>query len=409
MSLNLPIIPPPADKRLAIHINKSAQRALRQGHPWLFADAIEHHSHDGDAGDLAVIFDHKRRFLAIGLYDPHSPIRVRLLHHGHPTPIDTDWWTNQLITTLHRRAPLLADPTTTAFRLIHGENDGWPGLILDKYDTTLVLKLYTHSWFPYLPLLIPLIQAQHPFERLVLRLSRHLQDSQTFGLADGHILWGPPLTRPIPFLENNLHFIADLIHGQKTGFFLDQRDNRARVEALSQGKRVLNVFAYTGGFSLYAGRGGAQQVTSLDISAPALDMAATIWNMNRDTLGHTLHETIAADAFDQLEQWGRQQRQFDLIIVDPPSFATRQNDLPQARHAYQRLTRLVLPLLPPNATLVSASCTARLPATDFFQLILDTAAATGRHLTPFQRTHHPLDHPLGFPEGAYLKCLYATT
>ncbi len=280
-------LPAPADKRIALRVNSQAERALRQGHPWVFDLSIIEQSHSGAPGDLAVIFDNKRRFLAIGLYDPTSSIRVRILQHHKPATINADWFQDKLTSAANIRAPL-KETDTTGYRLVHGENDGLPGLIIDRYAETLVLKLYTPAWIPHLKEFCSALAQVNPHERLILRLNRSLlkQTEFLFGLNDGMTLSGPTQDDLILFRENGLTFECDPIHGQKTGFFLDQRDNRARVEKLSKGKSVLNVFAYTGGFSVYAARGGAKQVVSVDISAPAIE--AAVRNMDiQQTYSHS--------------------------------------------------------------------------------------------------------------------------
>ncbi len=406
----LAALPVPSEKRIALRVSPAAERAIRKGHPWLFDKAIRQQSHDGRPGDLAVIFDRKGRFLAIGLYAPASPIRVRVLAQGQPTTIDADWFLYKLETAAEQRQPLLQS-NTTGYRLVHGENDGLPGLVIDRYGETIVLKLYTTAWVPHLPDLLRGLTAVTQPKRVVLRLSRFVQ-SQTdalFGLADGQLLLGQPLRNGVRFLENGLYFEADVARGQKTGFFLDQRDNRARVEKLAQGKRVLNVFAYTGGFSLYAARGGAKEVVSLDISQPALANAMRNFKLNRahEAVAAAEHELLVGDAFLTMKQLIANRRRFEMVIIDPPAFAKRQDEVERAVSAYGRLVRLGLHLLRPDGILVMASCSSRVGAEEFFELVHKTALSAGRPLQEIERTGHALDHPITFPEGAYLKCLFA--
>ncbi|MEZ4870184.1 MAG: class I SAM-dependent rRNA methyltransferase [Caldilineaceae bacterium] len=408
----LTAIPAPATRRLALHVTRDAERVLRGGHPWLFANSIVRQSHVGSPGDLAVVFDQKRRFLAIGLYDPTSPLRVRILHQGAPVTIDRAWWRQQVSAAIQRRAPLLRDGQTTGYRLVHGENDGLPGLVVDRYDQTLVLKLYTAAWLLHLADFLPELLAAQPAQRLVLRMSRALQKEPAllYGLSDGMVLWGPALSGPVIFTENGLRFEADPLHGQKTGFFLDQRENRARVEALATGRRVLNVFAYNGGFSLYAARGGAHLVTSLDSSSPALEAAARNFALNQTipTVAQARHELLVGDAFQLLPEMAAAGARFDLVILDPPAFAKQQAEIERALSAYAQLARLGVALLQPGGTLVFASCSSRVGIDAFTATVQQAAALAGRPLHLFAQTTHALDHPIGFPEGAYLKCLYAT-
>lgn len=402
----------PNQRRIALRVSPRAERAIRRGHPWLFAQAIERQSHQGAPGDLAVVFDRKGRFLAVGLFDPTAPIRVRLLHVGEPVTIDAAWFQAQIGTAVAQRQPLTADPLTTGYRLVHGENDGLPGLVIDRYGETCVLKLDTPAWAPHLQTVLDGLATAVAPQRVVLRLSRSVQalEDGLYGLKDGVVLSGDPLPGPVMFMENGLLFEADVRLGQKTGFFLDQRDNRARVEKLAAGQRVLNVFAYTGGFSLYAARGGAQEVVSLDISQPALAAAARNFKLNRHhaAVAAASHELLLGDAFQVLAQLHASRRFFDVVVIDPPSFARKKEDVPQALAAYQRLARLGLGVLRRGGTLVLASCTSRVTAASFFTAVHQAAAGEQRPLQEVARTFHALDHPIRFPEGAYLKCLFAT-
>lgn len=405
-NVSLSQLPDPSAKRIALRIIPPAERALRQGHPWVYDKSITEQSHVGAPGDLAVIFDDKRRFLAIGLYDPTSAIRVRILQSRQPATINTAWFQNKLASTACLRAPL-EEQNTNGYRLVHGENDGLPGLVIDRYAEALVIKLYTPAWIPHLNEFCVALAQVSPAGYLILRLNRSLQKQTEFlhGLDDGMSLSLETPPNPILFQENGLVFESDLIHGQKTGFFLDQRDNRARVEKLSKGKSVLNVFAYTGGFSVYAARGGAKEVVSVDISAPALD--AALRNMAHNGLTDVPHETIAEDAFEVLARMASQKRLFDMVIIDPPMFAQSEKQIDAALSAYRKLTRLGLGVLRKDGMLVQASCSSRVDSDSFFESIHQTAKEAGRRLTEIERTSHALDHPIGFKEGVYLKCLFA--
>lgn len=396
-------------KRLALRVTAAAERALRGGHPWLFAEGITKQSHNGRSGDIAVIFDRKNRFLAAGLYDPASPIRVRVLQLGEGVTIDGDWLAGRVETAVLRRTSHF-DDSTTGYRLVHGENDGLPGLVVDKYGHTLVIKLYTAAWVPHLPPVLGQLEALKP-ERMVLRLSRAVQGEkeELHGLRDGQHLQGQP-TDGVRFLENGLWFEADVVRGQKTGFFLDQRENRARLEGLTAGKSVLNVFAYTGGFSLYAARGGARRVVSVDLSQPALATAVRNFTLNQHlaNVANAEHELLLGDAFRAMDQLADGRQRFDVVVIDPPAFAKRQSEVAGALGSYGRLARLGARLLRPGGQLVTASCSSRVAAADFFRAVEQGAGAENRALRHITHTFHAIDHPIGFPEGAYLKCLWGT-
>lgn len=375
------------NKRIALHVTAAAERALKSGHPWLFDSGIRNMSHhNGQSGDLAVIFDRKDRFLAIGLYDPASPIRVKVLAHQQPTPINAAWFAQQIRAAGERRTGLT---NTNGYRLVHGENDGLPGLVVDRYADTLVIKLYSEAWQPHLQHILVGLDDILPGANWVLRSSRAL-DGTT------QVLRGEVDT--VIFEENGLRFAADVIHGHKTGFFFDQRHNRLRVRQSAQGLHVLDVFAYSGGFAVNAAFGGAASTTAIDISADAL---ATIQeNMALNDLNHVPHVALQGDAFDVLAQLDRR---FDMVVVDPPSFAKKRDEVPRALNAYAKLARLAVDVLETGGQFVMASCSSRVSADDFFHTVLE--AAPGLRLQ--ETTEHALDHPITFPEGAYLKCLYA--
>ncbi|MDR3456924.1 MAG: class I SAM-dependent methyltransferase [Verrucomicrobiae bacterium] len=401
-----PAANPAAPPRLRLRITATAESIVRGGHPWLFADSIHESNRPGLTGELAVIFDRKDRFLAIGLYDADSPIRVRILHVGKPQTIDAVWWQARLKQALARRAGLF-EASTTGYRLIHGESDGWPGLVLDKYDSTLVLKLYTAAWLPRLTEILAVLKNDVAGERIVLRLSRNIQAAagQQFQLQDGQVLFGMTPEGPVVFSENGIRFEAEVLRGQKTGFFLDQRENRREVGLLAAGRRVLNAFSFSGGFSVYAARGGATSVTDLDISAHALESAKRNFALNQNfpAVAACRHETVQADAFEWIEQTPAK---FDLIVLDPPSLAKRATEKEGAIRAYERLNVLGIKLLARDGILVAGSCSAHVPAVEFFEAVRRAAVKAGRKFSELQTKLHPADHPAGFKEAEYLKVIY---
>ncbi len=392
--------------RLRLRVTAAAETIVRGGHPWLFADSIREMNRAGAAGEFAVIFDRQDKFLAVGLFDPDSPIRVRILHAGKPATIDAAWWQARLEQALARRAGLF-DAPTTGYRLIHGESDGWPGLVLDRYDTTLVLKLYTAVWLPRLAETLALFREKIGCERIVLRLSRNLQTlaEQQFQRRDGQVLFGDSPAGAVIFSENGVRFEADVLRGQKTGFFLDQRENRAEVETLARGKNVLNAFSFSGGFSVYAARGGAKSVTDLDISAHALESAKRNFALNRNfpAVAACEHQTVQADAFKWIENTAAK---FDLIVLDPPSLARRAVEREGAIRAYERLNSLGIARLSRDGVLVAGSCSAHVPAVEFFDAVRRAAVRSGRKFTGLKTLQHPPDHPAGFKEAEYLKVIY---
>lgn len=395
---------PTVSKRLRLRVSAAAETQVRAGHPWVYGDSVREQNRDGEAGELAVIYDRQDKFLAVGFFDPDSPIRVRVLHVGKPQTIDSAWWSARLVQTVARRQGLF-DERTNGHRVINGESDGWPGLVLDRYDTTLVLKIYTSVWLPLLQEIVELIRLQLAPERIVLRFSRNVQSKATDS-ADSKVIYGPPLTGPVIFLESGLRFEADVLRGQKTGFFLDQRENRRRVEALARGRTVLNAFSFSGGFSLYAARGGAASVTDLDISAHALESARRNFALNQTdpSIARCRHETAQADSFEWLKM--NEGRKFDLIILDPPSFAKRETERAGAIRAYERLSSLGLAHLKPGGILLSCSCSAHVSDEEFFGAVRLAATKSCRRFQELETTRHARDHHAAFKEAEYLKAIY---
>jgi 23S rRNA (cytosine1962-C5)-methyltransferase len=396
-------------RAVAVRVTPVAERAIRSGHPWIFENSIREMSRQAPAGSTAVIFDRKDRFMAVGLLDPESPIRVRILQEGSPAELGEALFRERIRQSLELRSPLVRRSDTTGYRMVSGEGDRFPGLVIDRYGAGVVVKSYTPAWLPWLPDLLPVLRELEGVESIVHLPSRRLLNDPAVpeALREPVQLLGPAPEDGFPFLEEGLHFRAHPRVGHKTGFYLDQRENRSRVRRLAKDARVLNAFSYTGGFSVAAAAGGAREVTSLDLSGPALHEAERHFTLNRASAPRARHRIIEGDAFEKLEALGQAGERFDLVIVDPPSFARERGQEDDALGAYAALTRLALPLLDPGGILVQASCTARIEADTFFHIVLDTARRMHSPLDEIERTGHPLDHPIRHPEGAYLKCLFA--
>lgn len=439
----------PIATRLRLRITATAESIVRGGHPWIFAESVREQNRAGAAGELAVIYDRKDEFLAVGLFDPESPIRVRVLHAGKPQTLNAAWWTAHLDAAVRRRDGLF-DERTTGYRLINGESDGWPGLVLDRYGATLVLKVYTAAWLARLEAVVALIRERLKPERVVLRMSRNIQGTalrrelpphpgplprsggegelSSGGVRtwrDGEIVFqqragsetGAPrsagqqhaetkLSAPVVFLESGLRFEAEVVCGQKTGFFLDQRENRRWVESLAPGRTVLNAFSFSGGFSLYAARGGATSVTDLDISKHALAAAGRNFKLNASepAVVACRHELVQADAFAWLAE--NPERKFDLIVLDPPSLAKREAEREGAVRAYGKLAEDGIKHLSRDGILVACSCSAHVSAAEFFGAVRAAAARSGRRFAELETTGHAPDHPAAFKEADYLKGIF---
>ncbi|MFT7613040.1 MAG: 23S rRNA (cytosine1962-C5)-methyltransferase [Parvicellaceae bacterium] len=398
------LIPAISTKRIAIKLKPAAERMAKKSHPWVFEDSIIKQNQEGEPGDLAIIFDSKtNKFLACGLYDPDSPIRLKLIQFHESKKIDAEWFKDKIDNAKKLRKSLLKTDTNS-YRFISGENDGFPGLIADVYDHVLVIKLYTHIWFPYFNEIAELLIAKSGCNTAVLRLSRNAQKtSRKLGVKDGQVIHGTLENENVQFKEHGVWFTANVIKGHKTGFFLDHRANRKKVGELAAGNRVLDVFSYAGGFSVHALVGGAKSVLSLDISKQALELAKANAQLNEHS---GTHEVVEGDAFESLQKFIDEKRNFDLIVIDPPSFAKSKPEIPRAIIAYKRLAQLGVKCTAKNGILILASCSSRILADEFYSICEKELSATGRHYEAIMKSEHDKDHPVNFPEGAYLKCAY---
>lgn len=400
----LKVLPDIPTSRIAIKLKPAAERMAKKSHPWVFSDSIIKQNKQGQTGDLAIIFNSKtNKFLACGLFDPDSPIRIKLIQFHDQAAIDQEWFRQKITEAKEKRESLLKTDTNS-YRLIFGENDGLPGLIADVYDDVLVIKLYSAIWLPYFNVLLPELINIAQVRTVVLRLGRNLQrQGKLYGLEEGQTLFGEIENEVVQFKEHGVWFSANVISGHKTGYFLDHRHNRKRVGELAAKQTVLDVFSYAGGFSVHALAGGAKSVTSLDVSKQALEQAKYNAALNPH---EGKHEVLVADAFTALEQLIAEKKKFDVVIIDPPSFAKSKSDIQKALKSYELLAGLGCNLTADGGLLVLASCSTRVSAEMFYQLNERCLADSGRYFEIELTTEHDVDHPIGFPEGAYLKCGY---
>jgi 23S rRNA (cytosine1962-C5)-methyltransferase len=391
-------------KRLAVKLNAKGEQFVVQGHPWVFSDNIVKINDDAKSGDLAIIFGkNKNRVIGLGLYDANSPIRIKMLHSStEKAEINSGFFQKKIKDAYSKRADLLKT-NTNSYRLLFGENDGFPGLIADVYAKVLVVKLYSEIWLPYLQSIIPSLQETSRTETVVVRLSRSLENSSLHHIKNGEVVFGILEDEVVNFVEHGVNFSANVIKGHKTGYFLDHRANRRQVGEWSKDKTVLDVFSYAGGFSVHALYNGAKEVTSLDISKQALDIA--IENGKLNSYSGT-HKTIAGDAFAELKKMIKQNISFDVVVIDPPSFAKQASEINLAKKKYAQLAELGEQLTAKNGLLVLASCSSRVLSQAFFDINSQTLAKANRPYKVLLKTEHDSDHPIGFPEGAYLKCAY---
>ena len=390
--------------RLAVKLNAKGEQFVQKGHPWVFSDNIVKVKADAKSGDLAIIFGkNKNKVIGLGLYDASSPIRIKMIHSSNEkAEVNAAFFQLKIEKAYAKRYDLL-QTNTNSYRLLFGENDGFPGLIADVYAQVLVVKIYSEIWLPYLHTIIPSLQNISQVKTVVVRLSRSLETSKLHSLQNGEVVFGALENELVQFVEHDVNFSANVIKGHKTGYFLDHRANRKQVGEWSKNKTVLDVFSYAGGFSVHALYNGAKEVTSLDISKQALEIAVQNGKLN-NYLG--THKTIAGDAFDELRQLIKNKTTFDVVVIDPPSFAKQSSEIDLAKKKYAELAQLGEQLTAKNGLLVLASCSSRVVSQAFLDINSHTLTRTNRKYKVVLKTQHDSDHPVGFPEGAYLKCAY---
>lgn len=394
-----------APSTIAIKLNKAAEKAVKQGHPWVFEQSIEKGAEgNADAGSLCVLFDQRtNKPFAFGLWDPKEIIRIKIIFRGGRLQLNTDFWKSQLKEAYYKRADLITNGVT-GYRGIHGENDSFPGLILDVYAQVGVLKIYSEIWKPYLEVLMEEIKDQFDLETIVIRFSRKIGQNNTFPYQEGDVIGEVLSTEKVIFEEYGVKFYAYTKSGHKTGFFLDQRPNRLWVQQNAEGKRVLDVFSYVGGFGIHALVGNAKSLTSIDISSQAMEVAAE--NIALNQIDESKWTPSAADAFAALDDLIRQKEQFDIVIIDPPSFAKQASEVQNALKQYERLARLGRDLVAHNGTLILGSCSSRISLEDFKEVHENANITRADGWEHLHTTLHDDDHPITFAESNYLKTIF---
>jgi 23S rRNA (cytosine1962-C5)-methyltransferase len=380
------------------------EKPILNHHPWIFSGAIGRIEGDPTNGDIVEVLDHERDFLARGYINRHSQITVRLLTWYEGEKIDRSFWLRRIQKAIHHRQELLDSEDTTACRLIHAESDLLPGLVVDRYGQYLVVQALTLGVERYkteiVDVLVELLKPLGVYERSDVDVRGKERLAPTAGLLRGQEPSGLMEIR-----ENGHTFLVDIKAGQKTGFYLDQRDNRRRLASYSAGRTVLNAFAYTGSFAVYAASGGAGQITNVDTSAEALTLARR--NMHENDLGSRNDEYIVGDVFEVLREYRTAGREFDLIILDPPKFAYSKTQVPAACRGYKDINMLSMQLLHPEGVLITMSCSGLVSPGLFQKVIFGASVDARRDVQVLERLSQAADHPvlLTFPEGEYLKGL----
>jgi 23S rRNA (cytosine1962-C5)-methyltransferase len=383
-----------ARSHIKTRLRKPLARSVRSGHPWLYREALE--PFEAAPGSVVTVLDERKRVLCRGLADS-GPIGLRVFT-TEDEPLDARLLARRIESAFALRARVVP-AETDAYRLLHGEGDRLPGVVCDRYGHTAVLKLdgdAACAWRGELCDALRAPLAALGVETLLVREGR--KHEQQVELAHG----SPP-PHELVILERGMRLCVDLWHGQKTGLFLDHRESRFRVRGLAAGARVLNLYGYTGGFSVAAGLGGALHVDTIDVAAPALALAERSWAQN--ALPVERHQSRAADVPDLLTELTATRARFELVVADPPSFAPNERSKPAALASYGKLHAACLGLLEPGGIYVAASCSSHVAAEDFDATLREGARAARRVLQVLERSGAPADHPrlLAFPEGDYLK------
>jgi 23S rRNA (cytosine1962-C5)-methyltransferase len=384
---------------LRIILKKGREVPILRGHPWIFSGAIDEVEGDPDAAGVAEVLDWEKHFIARGLFNPRSQIRVRVLTWREEA-IDSDFLCRRLTQALSIRESTLAE-ITNAYRIVNGEGDFLPGLIIDRYNEFLVCQFFTAGMEALKPLVVDALSRLVPAKGIFEKSEGRVRSEEGLHPSVG-VLSGEPPPECIAIEESGLKFLIDLRRGQKTGFFLDQRDNRVFLSTLARNKKILDCFCYSGAFSAYALGGGAQEVISLDSSRPALELAEK--NLALNGFQAPRSELIKGDAFSYLKE---DEAAFDMVVLDPPSLAPRRGDVDVATGGYKFLNLHALRRLERGGFLLTFSCSQHL-STDLFQKVVFGAAAdAGRNVTIIKRLGHAIDHPVSLhhPEGEYLKGL----
>jgi len=388
----------------SVFLKKSADSFIKRKHPWIFSGAIEKVEGNPANGETIQIFSSNKTLVGVGSYSPSSQIRVRVWSFNPEEKIDKDFFRKKFLAASQFRKRIVDTSQTNAYRIINSENDGLPGLIVDRYADYLICQfLSSGSDFHKKIITETLDEVFNPigiYERsdVEIRIKEGLEPTKG-------TLSGKEPDDLIQILENGLKFSVDVKNGHKTGFYLDQRDNRKHVSEFSRGKNVLNCFSYTGGFSVYALSSGAKNLTQIEASESALDLSTK--NIELNNPDDSKIENISGDVFEVLRKFRDERRTFDLIILDPPKFAESESQIQKASRGYKDINLLAIKLLNPGGILFTFSCSGHISQELFQKIVADAALDSGREVKIIKQLTQAADHPvaLNFPEGLYLKGL----
>ena len=384
-------------------LKKDKEKAVLQRHPWLFSGAVDRVKGKPADGDIVRLLNHKGDFMAYGFYNHQSRVVLRLLEWDETVQVDDDWFKNKVATAVNARSTVLNSNTDTC-RLIFSEADYLPGLIVDKYADHLAVQVLTSGIERVMPVIID--ELKRLLNPLSIFDKSDAASRQHEGMeTDNTVLWGDEPPASVEVKENGVTYSINIAEGQKSGFYCDQRDNRRILAAHASGKKVLDCFSYTGGFTLNALLNGASSVTSVDSSALAIETLRH--NINLNKLDATTFTAIQSDVNKQLRLFKDAGEKFDIVVLDPPKYAPSRSALDRAARAYKDLNRLGMLLLNSGGLLATFSCSGAMDLENFKQVIAWAALDAGKQVQFVNQFCQPEDHPVraSFPEGEYLKGL----
>ncbi|KJF85862.1 class I SAM-dependent methyltransferase [Photobacterium phosphoreum] len=386
----------------SIYLVKGREKSLRRRHPWIFSRGIDRVEGKPELGETVDVYDNKGEWLARGAYSPQSQIRVRVWTFNKNEAIDVNFFVNRLNAAQSLRDVLAARDGLTGYRLIAAESDGLPGITIDRYQDYLVCQLLSAGAEAQRDVLIEALRQCYPSCNIYERSDVSVRKKEGLKQRTG-VLHGEEPPKFVTIEENGVKINVDIVGGHKTGFYLDQRDSREASVKYVNGKRVLNCFCYTGGFGLYALKGGASEVINVDVSQPALDTA----QLNAEMNGYPVENAqfVNADVFKLLREYRERGELFDVVIMDPPKFAESKSQLVGACRGYKDINMLAMQILNPGGMLLTYSCSGLMDNGLFQKIIADAALDAHREVQFIERFSQAADHPLdsAYPEGFYLK------
>lgn len=378
------------------------EKSLFYRHPWIFSGAIGEMPKVED-GSVVDVVDHGANFLARGYYNSKSNIAVRILTYERDEEIDVAFFEKRFQRALELRRPFLEGKDLNALRLVFAESDGLPGLIADTYGEVIVVQIHTLGMEKLKPIMIEAMVKAFAPKAIYERSDVSVRRQDGLETMPKGVLYGEMPDGPVEIREYGVKYLVDVVNGQKTGFFLDQRENRSAIRPYVRGKKVLNLFSYTGGFSCAALEAGVDYVTSVDVSESALDLCHK--NMKLNCFATPRHQEVQSDVFDFLSKMVADGKKFDVVIVDPPAFVKSQNKIKEAVKAYSKLNEQALRVVADGGLLVTSSCSSYVTPEMFRACLFQATLHTKDDLVILEQKTQPFDHPnrLFFPEGEYLK------